>query len=173
MKIRKSRGFANYTTYLQKSLLLPYINKYICSMQLYIGADHAGYSMKEKLKDYLEKKGYTLDDKGTFSEASTDYPDYAHAVATAVEGDSGSLGILLCGSANGVCITANKHQGIRAALCWTEEIASLARAHNNANIICIPARFVEEQVAEKMLDAFLTTAFEGGRHQKRVEKISC
>ncbi len=142
-------------------------------MQLYIGSDHAGYSMKEQLKVWLEKNDYTFVDKGTFSEESADYPDFAHAVASAVEEHSDSLGILLCGSANGVCITANKHQGIRAALCWTPEIASLARAHNDANVICIPARFVELGVAEEMLKQFLTTAFEGGRHQRRVDKIRC
>lgn len=142
-------------------------------MQLYIGSDHAGYSMKEQLKVWLEKNDYTFVDKGTFSEESADYPDFAHAVASAVEEHGNSLGILLCGSANGVCITANKHQGIRAALCWTPEIASLARAHNDANVICIPARFVEVGVAEEMLKQFLNTAFEGGRHQRRVEKIRC
>ena len=129
--------------------------------------------MKEYLKKELAPLGYTFDDKGTFSTDSVDYPDFAHAVASAVENDKNSLGILLCGSANGVCITANKHQGIRAALCWTEEIAQLARAHNDANIICIPARFVEEGVALKMAERFLKEPFEGGRHQRRVDKISC
>lgn len=142
-------------------------------MEIIIGSDHAGFEMKEMLKSFLEKSGNTIIDKGTNSLESTDYPDYAHAVATAVESTEGLLGILLCGSANGVCITANKHQGIRAALCWTEEVAQLARAHNNANIIGIPARFVTNEIAQKMVSIFLTTEFEGGRHQKRVEKISC
>jgi len=143
-------------------------------MQIIIGSDHAGFEMKEMLKTFLEQSGHTIIDKGTNSLESTDYPDYAHAVAAAVEeGTEGSLGILLCGSANGVCITANKHQGIRAALCWTEEVAQLAKAHNNANIIGIPARFVTNEVAQKMVSIFLTTEFEGGRHQKRVEKIAC
>lgn len=142
-------------------------------MQLYIGSDHAGFEMKEALQKYLKANGYSVEDKGTFNPDSVDYPDFAHAVALDVEKNQGSLGILLCGSANGVCITANKHKGIRAALCWTEEIAKLARQHNNANIICIPARFVSQQDAEAMLKVFLKTEFEGGRHQRRVEKIDC
>lgn len=142
-------------------------------MQLIIGSDHAGFEMKEMLKSFLEKSSHTILDKGTFSLESTDYPDYAHAVATAVENTKDTLGILLCGSANGVCITANKHQGIRAALCWTEEVAHLAKAHNDANIIGIPARFVSNELAQKMVTIFLATEFEGGRHQRRVEKIAC
>lgn len=142
-------------------------------MKLIIGSDHAGFNMKEMLKAYLLEDGISLIDKGTFSNESTDYPDYAHAVATEVETNPDTLGILLCGSANGVCITANKHQGIRAALCWTEEVAQLAKAHNNANIICIPARFVSDELAKKMITIFLNTSFEGGRHQKRVDKIAC
>lgn len=136
-----------------------------------IGSDHAGFEMKEHLRHFLSEAGFEVTDKGTYSLESTDYPDFAHAVARDVEQDDESLGILLCGSANGVAITANKHAGIRAALCWTEEIASLARQHNNANIICIPSRFVNSADAEKMTTAFLNTQFEGGRHQKRVEKI--
>ena len=142
-------------------------------MKIIIGSDHAGFEMKEMLKIFLEKYGHTILDKGTFSLESTDYPDYAHSVATAVETTNDSLGILLCGSANGVCITANKHQGIRAALCWTEEVAHLAKAHNDANIIGIPARFVSNELAQKMVSIFLATPFEGGRHQRRVEKIAC
>ena len=138
-----------------------------------IGADHAGFDMKEKVKAYLTAKGFSLVDKGTYSADSVDYPDFAHAVARELENDKTKTGILLCGSANGVAITANKHAHIRAAVCWTEEIAKLARQHNNANIICIPSRFVEETTAEKMVDAFLNTDFEGGRHAKRVEKIEC
>jgi ribose 5-phosphate isomerase B len=138
-----------------------------------IGADHAGYEFKELLKTWLEKNGYALKDFGTHSLESADYPDFAHPVADAVQKNQFDLGVLLCGSANGVAITANKHQGIRAALCWTEEVAELARQHNNANIVCIPARFVSYDTAEKILDRFLNTSFEGGRHQRRVDKISC
>ena len=138
-----------------------------------IGADHAGFELKEQLKQYLSMKGYDLTDEGTYSPASVDYPDFAHAVAKKVAVEEGLTGVLICGSANGVAITANKHAGIRAAICWTDEIARLARQHNNANIICIPARFVSEAEAESMTDIFLSTAFEGGRHQLRVEKIAC
>jgi ribose 5-phosphate isomerase B len=136
-----------------------------------IGSDHAGFNYKSAVIDYLQKNGYEVKDHGTFTETSCDYPDYAHAVATAVETEASSLGILICGSANGVAITANKHQGIRAAICWENEIASLARQHNDANIICIPARFVSIDLALEMVDIFLSTAFEGGRHLNRVQKI--
>ena len=115
--------------------------------------------------------GWQVEDKGTHSLDSTDYPDYAHPVATMVAEGKASVGILLCGSANGVCITANKHAGIRAALCWIAEIASLARQHNNANIVCIPARYTSVEQAKHIANVFLSTAFEGGRHEKRVEKI--
>ncbi|HEU5289759.1 MAG TPA: ribose 5-phosphate isomerase B [Cyclobacteriaceae bacterium] len=138
-----------------------------------IGADHAGFEYKELLKKWLEKNGYPVKDFGTFSTDSVDYPDFAHPVASAVENKEFNLGLLLCGSGNGVAITANKHQGVRAALCWNEEVAELARHHNNANIVCIPARFVTYEVAEKILDRFLHASFEGGRHERRVEKISC
>lgn len=138
-----------------------------------IGSDHAGFDIKEDLISFLEAKGIIFKDFGTYSRDSVDYPDFAHPVANAVEIGECSFGILVCGTANGVAITANKHQGIRAALCWGEEIAKLAREHNNANIICIPGRFVREGDAEKMLQVFMTTHFEGGRHQARVEKVSC
>jgi ribose 5-phosphate isomerase B len=138
-----------------------------------IGADHAGFDYKEDLISYLEAKGIGYKDFGTHSTESVDYPDFAHPVASAVEQGEASFGILLCGSANGVAITANKHAGIRAAICWGEELAKLARMHNNANIICIPARFVREGDAEKMVELFMLTGFEGGRHEKRVEKIAC
>lgn len=141
------------------------------SLPISIGSDHAGFQYKEKLKAHLQQKGYQVTDKGTFSEESTDYPDYAHEVAADVEGGTAGLGILICGSGNGVCMTANKHQGIRAALAWNEELAMLSRQHNNANVLCIPARFVEYPLAEKMADLFLNTSFEGGRHERRVEKI--
>ncbi|HYC39808.1 MAG TPA: ribose 5-phosphate isomerase B [Chitinophagaceae bacterium] len=138
-----------------------------------IGSDHAGYDYKEDLISFLEGKGLPFQDFGTHSKDSVDYPDFAHPVANSVENGEAAFGILLCGSANGVAITANKHQGVRAALCWGEEIAKLAREHNNANIICIPARFVREGDAEKMVDIFMHTPFEGGRHARRVEKIAC
>lgn len=142
-------------------------------MKLYIGSDHAGFEMKEVLKNFLTESGYIVDDKGTYSLDSVDYPDYAHTVATAVENDHESLGILLCGSANGVCIAANKHQKIRAALCWMPEIATLARQHNDANIVGIPARYVSNEMAIEIIKNFLSSTFEGGRHQKRVDKIAC
>jgi len=136
-----------------------------------LGADHAGFEYKEMLKAFLTE--YEVKDFGTHSVDSVDYPDFAHPVADAVETGSFQFGILVCGSANGVAITANKHQQIRAAICWLTEIASLARQHNNANIICIPARFVSQDLAKEMVSTFLTTAFEGGRHGTRVDKISC
>ena len=138
-----------------------------------IGSDHAGFDYKEDLISFLEGKGVPYQDFGTDSKASVDYPDFAHPVASAVENDEASFGILICGSANGVAITANKHQGIRAAVCWGEELAQLSRLHNNANVICIPARFVREGDAEKMVQLFTNTEFEGGRHELRVEKIAC
>jgi len=141
------------------------------SLPLAIGSDHAGFEYKELVKKHLEMEGWTISDKGTFSTASVDYPDFAHPVATMVESGAASVGILLCGSGNGVCITANKHQGIRAALCFNEELASLARQHNNANILCIPARFISTETALGMVDVFLETAFEGGRHAARIAKI--
>lgn len=138
-----------------------------------IGCDHAGFEYKEQLKSWLEKNGYSVKDFGTYSKDSVDYPDFAHPVANAVERKDLDLGVLVCGSANGVAIAANKHQGIRAAICWNEELASLARQHNNANIVCLPARFVSYELAEKITDRFLHENFEGGRHEKRVAKISC
>lgn len=138
-----------------------------------IGADHAGFTLKETIIKHLESKGYDVKDFGCFSEVSTDYPDYAHPVAEMVENNSGTLGILICGSGNGINMTANKHQGIRSALCWKKEIAELARQHNNANIITLPARFITEGEAIEMVDVFLATEFEGGRHQNRIDKIAC
>jgi ribose 5-phosphate isomerase B len=142
-------------------------------MIIHIGSDHAGFDMKAKVIAHLQSAGHEVIDHGTFSADSVDYPDFAHPVASAVEAVHNGRGILLCGSANGVCITANKHAGIRAALCWNPEIASLARQHNDANILGIPARFVDEKTALKMTDVFLGTNFEGGRHQQRVDKIAC
>jgi len=138
-----------------------------------IGSDHAGFDYKEDLISFLEGKGISYHDFGTDSKDSVDYPDFAHPVARAVESGEASFGILICGSANGVAITANKHQGIRAAVCWGEELAQLCRSHNNANVICIPARFVREGDAEKMVELFIHTEFEGGRHELRVDKIAC
>ncbi|GEP89378.1 ribose 5-phosphate isomerase B [Chitinophaga terrae (ex Kim and Jung 2007)] len=138
-----------------------------------IGSDHAGFEYKEEVISFLEGKGWKVKDFGTRSKESVDYPDYAHPVANAVESGECTFGILICGSANGVAITANKHQGIRAAICWGTELAELARSHNNANVLCIPARFVDLQVANQMVDAFIATPFEGGRHQTRVGKMAC
>jgi ribose 5-phosphate isomerase B len=138
-----------------------------------IGADHAGFQLKETLKQYLSSKGYEVNDFGCFSEESIDYPDFAHPVAEMVEQNDGMLGILICGSGNGISMSANKHQGIRSALCWKTEVAELARLHNDANILTLPARFISENEAIEMVDVFFSTPFEGGRHQKRVDKISC
>lgn len=149
------------------------VSPFDLSKPVAIGSDHAGFEYKEDLISFLEAKGVSFTDFGTHSTESVDYPDFAHPVASAVEEGTASFGILVCGSANGVAITANKHQGIRAAICWGEELAKLAREHNNANIICIPARFVREGDAEKMVQLFMNTSFEGGRHQKRVDKIAC
>jgi len=142
-------------------------------MRIAIGSDHAGFEFKEGLKKWLKENGYESKDFGTYSSDSSDYADFAHPVASAVEKKDFDLGLLICGSANGVAITANKHQGIRAAICWDEELASLARRHNDANIVCLPARFISYDMAEKILDKFLHTSFEAGRHTQRVSKISC
>lgn len=136
-----------------------------------IGGDHAGFDLKEIIKEHLIAHDYDILDVGTHSNESTDYPDYAHPLANIVEEES-ILGILICGSANGVCMTANKHQGIRAAIAWLPELAMLAKQHNNANVICIPSRFIEEEVGIEIVDMFLNTPFEGGRHEKRVNKIA-
>ena len=138
-----------------------------------IGSDHAGFAYKEMLISFLKKQNLQVTDLGAYSADAVDYADFAHPVANAVESGQAGWGILICGSANGVAITANKHQGIRAALCWQPDVAGLARAHNNANIICIPARFVTETAAQEMVELFLKTEFEGGRHERRVEKIAC
>ena len=136
-----------------------------------IGADHAGYKLKGELVSFLEEKGYTVIDYGCPSEESIDYPDYAHPVANAVQKE-GIIGILICGSGNGISMSANKHSGIRCALCWSDEIAALARQHNDANIISLPARYISFRDARKYVDTFLSTDFEGGRHQRRVNKIA-
>jgi ribose 5-phosphate isomerase B len=141
------------------------------SLTIAIGSDHAGYTYKELIKRRLAEKDMISLDFGTNSLESADYPDFAHPTADAVEKNVASLGVLVCGSGNGVCMTANKHKGIRAALCWNEELATLARTHNNANILCLPARYVSEEKALSILDAFLNATFEGGRHERRVSKI--
>jgi ribose 5-phosphate isomerase B len=138
-----------------------------------IGADHAGFNLKGKIIEFLESKGYQVEDFGCFSEESIDYPDFAHPVAELIEQNTGMLGILICGSGNGINMTANKHKGIRSALCWNTEIAALARQHNDANIVALPARFISEQEALEIVETFLGTTFEGGRHQRRIDKISC
>lgn len=138
-----------------------------------IGGDHAGYEYKAALITLLEELGYSVENFGTDGPDSVDYPDFAHPVANAVENGSADKGILICGSANGVAITANKHQGIRAAICWQEDISALARQHNDANVVCIPARFIDLELAKKIVTTFLDTDFEGGRHGNRVNKIAC
>ena len=140
-------------------------------MKLAIGADHAGFELKEAIK--LSFPEAEMKDFGTYSSASVDYPDFAHPVSSAVESKEFDFGILICGSGNGIAITANKHQGIRAAICWNTELAELARKHNDANILCLPARFVSIKEALAITTIFLNTAFEGGRHATRVNKISC
>lgn len=137
-----------------------------------IAGDHAGFTYKAAIKSYLEAQGYAVTDYGTDSEASCDYPDYVHPLARAVEAGEFPLGILICGSANGVAMAANKHAGIRAAIAWEVELATLSRTHNDANIICLPARFVSLELAEQIVQAFVDTQFEGGRHQRRVDKIA-
>ena len=138
-----------------------------------IGCDHAGFDLKQLIIKYLHDLGFVVNDHGTFSADSVDYPDFAHSVSKAISNDEAKTGILICGSGNGINMTANKHAKIRAALCWTPEIAQLARQHNNANIITLPARFMDHNLALKAVDVFLATEFEGGRHLNRVNKITC
>jgi ribose 5-phosphate isomerase B len=142
-------------------------------MKLAIGNDHAGPEYKKAIIKMLESKGHEVINFGTDSESSVDYPDFGHPVAAEVSGGTVDFGVLICGSGNGIAMTANKHQKIRAAVCWTKEIAVLARLHNDANIISIPARYTSIPQAVEMVEAFLSTEFEGGRHQNRVNKISC
>ncbi len=135
-------------------------------------SDHAGFELKEFVKRLLDEKGLTYKDFGTYSAESCDYPDYAHPLAKAVEAGEVYPGIAICGSGNGIAMTLNKHQGIRAALCWQEPIASLAREHNDANVLVMPGRFISHEEATRTVHAFLTATYEGGRHQRRIEKIS-
>jgi len=137
-----------------------------------IGSDHAGFQLKEQLKKYLQEKGIATKDFGTYSEERADYPDYGHLVASAVEKKEYDFGLLMCGSGNGINMTANKHKKIRSALCWNSEIAKLAREHNDANVLVLPARFISVDEAKACVDVFYTTAFEGGRHADRIAKIS-
>jgi len=142
-------------------------------MKIALGGDHAGYNYKNNLIEELEEADFEPKDFGPMTSDSVDYPDFVHPVAEAVISGECDFGILICGSGNGVAMSANKHAGIRAALCWTEELAELARKHNNANILCIPARFIEYDLASDIAEIFLNTDFEGGRHQQRVDKIDC
>ena len=142
-------------------------------MNISIGADHAGYQLKNKVIKHLEEKGIKITDHGTNSDESVDYPDFGHPVASDVENGAADLGIVICGSGNGINMSVNKHEGIRSALCWNEELAALARQHNNANVLALPARFIEEELGIKIVDTFLNNEFEGGRHERRVNKISC
>ncbi|MBK9015435.1 MAG: ribose 5-phosphate isomerase B [Saprospiraceae bacterium] len=142
-------------------------------MKIAIGCDHAGFPYKDTIIASLKKQGHEVLDFGTNSSQSVDYPDFVHPTATSVESGKAQFGIVLCGSGNGVAMTANKHQGIRCALCWKVELASLARQHNNANMLAIPVRFVSKKMALAMVRTFLESKFEGGRHNGRVEKIAC
>lgn len=141
-------------------------------MKIAVAADHAGFEYKNYIFKYLTEKGYQVHDFGTYSSESCDYPDFVHPLAIAVENKEFEYGILVCGSGEGVSITANKHAGIRCALCWQTDIARLTRQHNNANVVAIPARFIAKELAQEIIDTFLSTEFEGGRHQKRVDKIT-
>jgi len=138
-----------------------------------IGSDHAGYELKEKVKSWLQDQEFDIKDFGTNSEDSVDYPDFAHAVSGEVEKGNFEIGILICGTGIGVDMVANKHQGIRSALCWKKEIGQLAKSHNNANVICLPGRFISIDEAKQILEVFFISEFEGGRHQNRIDKISC
>ena len=137
-----------------------------------LASDHAGFDLKEKVKAYLQSKGFEVKDFGTFSSDSVDYPDYAHQIGSAVNRGDYPRGIVICGSGNGVQMTVNKYPNVRCPLCWNEEIAQLARQHNDANMMALPARFIPEETALRLVDIFLSTPFEGGRHQRRVEKIN-
>ena len=143
----------------------------ISSLRIALASDHAGYNLKLKVIDHLKKQGAEIKDFGCYSTESCDYPDFAHPMASAVENGDFDFGITICSTGNGICMTANKHQGIRAALCWDEPIARLARQHNNANVLGLPANFISEELALKMVEIFFSTEFEGGRHERRVNKI--
>lgn len=142
-------------------------------MNIVIASDHAGYLLKNKVVEFVKSLKHSIEDLGPFSEESVDYPDYAHPLAEAIELGKYDVGIAICGSGNGINITVNKHQGIRAALCWSEELAALARQHNNANVLSLPARFINSEQALKIVKVFIEEKFEGGRHERRVSKIPC
>ena len=142
-------------------------------MIISIGNDHAGVDLKNQIVKHLNKKGFTTNDKGTNTNKSVDYPDFIHPVSKEIEGKKANMGIIICGSGNGAAMTANKRKNIRAALCWSKEISKLARQHNDANILSIPSRFVSHNEAIEIVDVFINTEFEGGRHQRRIEKIPC
>ncbi|MEP0986419.1 ribose 5-phosphate isomerase B [Ekhidna sp.] len=142
-------------------------------MKIAIGGDHAGFKYKKRLISHLEDNGHEVKDFGPHSDDSVDYPDHVHPLASAISSEDFELGILICGSGNGVAMTANKHENVRAALCWNTELAALARQHNDANIICLAARFIAYEYAESLTDTFIETSFEGGRHERRVDKINC
>ncbi len=142
-------------------------------MKIGICSDHAGFELKQLVIAHLEGKGMQVKDFGTYSADSCDYPDYAHPCAEALENSEVDLAVAMCGSGNGIAMTLNKHQGVRAAICWNRELAELARQHNNANCIVLPARFIPAELGLELVDAFLSTPFEGGRHERRVAKIAC
>jgi ribose 5-phosphate isomerase B len=140
-------------------------------MKISIGSDHAGFDLKEEVIKHLKEKGHNVSDKGTYNCERADYPDFGHAVANSIQVAEADLGIVICGSGNGINMSVNKHKGIRGALCWNPEVAALARQHNDANILALPARFLNKDDAFACVDAFLSATFEGGRHQGRIEKI--
>ena len=140
-------------------------------MKIGVASDHAGYEYKNRLAELLTKKGYDVADYGTYSEVSCDFPDYAHALGNAIERKEVDLGVALCGTGNGMAMSLNKHKGVRAGLAWNSEIGRLVKAHNNANVLVMPARFISYQMATRILNTWLTTTFEGGRHQRRIDKI--
>ena len=142
------------------------------TIKIALACDHAGYLHKSKTKEYLENKGYTINDYGCFSEESVDYPDFAHQLAESIKKENSDIGIQFCGTGNGINMSANKHSQIRAALCWNPYIAEQARLHNNANVLTMPARHLEWNEVKEIIDVFLSSEFEGGRHQRRVNKIS-
>jgi ribose 5-phosphate isomerase B len=146
---------------------------YSIEKPLAIGSDHAGYELRLKVIKYLEAKGIALKDYGTFSQESVDYPDYAHEIAKAIKQGDHNQGILICGTGVGISISANRHSHIRCALCWDPEIARLSRRHNDANVLALAGRFTQEKMAQKIIDAFFETEFEGGRHKIRVDKMNC
>lgn len=146
--------------------------KSLSEMKIAMASDHAGYALKLQVKAWLEAQGADVHDFGCYSSESCDYPDFAHPCAAAVENAEADFGVILCGTGNGISMTANKHQGVRAALCWDVPLAELARQHNNANILALPARFISEELALKITEAFFRTDFEGGRHERRVQKIA-